>query len=135
VTLAVAARVGAWVFVFVGPTSLLAQILPVPPAQHRSASLLPVFRCWWRSVGAIVLLAKVSGSVTTTCEKAYSGNRSSARLGRGDLQAASAKSLEATKTAFFLARWKDCSQRGLSRMWLIQFVLVFLCGLFPGTTI
>jgi hypothetical protein len=28
-------------------------------------------------------LAKVSGSVTTTCEKAFSGNRSSARLGLG----------------------------------------------------
>ena len=94
---------GAWlppgsalvVPVSVGPTSSLARILPVPPSQ--------------RFVAGGAQLAKVSGSVTTTClltDKSYwyerslcrfpsnasvkqgflstfSGNRSSARLGRG----------------------------------------------------
>jgi hypothetical protein len=48
----------------------------------------------------------------------FSGNRSSARLGRGDCMGGCiAKKFEATKTAFFLARWKDWQQRGLSRIW------------------
>jgi hypothetical protein len=54
-----------------------------------SPCLLPniaALRCCKCFVAGGAQLAKVSGSVTTTCEKAFSGNRSSARLGRGDLQ-------------------------------------------------
>ena len=104
VTPAVAARVSAWVFVCVGPTSL--------SKLKSSPCLLPniaALRCCKCFVAGGALLAKVSGSVTTTClltDKSYwyerspcrfpsnasvkqgflsafSGNRSSARLGRG----------------------------------------------------
>ena len=49
--------------------------------------------------------------MTTTCEKVFSGNRSSARLGRG-------VGLSTNPHSFFLPGGRAVSQRGLSRMWM-----------------
>ena len=89
-----------------GAIHIYAQALPAPPlfylwrlvASRVSACSFRVrrpyvfacantprasFTASQRFVGEGVQLAKVSGSVTTTCEKAFSSNRSSARLGLG----------------------------------------------------